>query len=119
MADALEAIAKRAGCCRDTAFEAVKVLEDAGIVRVWARIKRVGDRVLMTSNAYTFRPIGAGSENPARSQEAKESVTSLKDLPPIVTQKEMDSPLMRALNRLGKAIEAKEAGLMDGALAPA
>jgi hypothetical protein len=66
-----EAIAKRAGCCRDTAIEAVKVLEDAGIVRVWTRIKRVRDRVLMTSNAYTFHPIGMESENPARNLEAK------------------------------------------------
>ena len=112
-----EAIAKRAGCCRSSAIEAVNTLEAAGIVRVWARLKRVKDRVLMTSNAYTFRPIGVGSENPARTQDFKESVFLASRTPPIVSQDELNSPLMRALNRLGASIERKDCSGM-GVVAP-
>jgi Helix-turn-helix domain len=63
-----EAIAEAAHCARSTAAEAIKALEDAGILTWVQRVKRVrercsdllGDhgwrwRVLRTSNAYTFR----------------------------------------------------------------
>ena len=105
-----EAIAKRAGCCKDTAIEAVKVLENAHILTVCSRLKRVGDRVLMTSNAYTFRPIGMGSENPAQNRESKESVILIPNPPLFVSQEELNNPVMRALNRLGAAIEARQTG---------
>ena len=67
-----ETIAEAAGCARSTVAEALKVLEDAGIMSWVQRIKRVrepcpdllGDnswrwRVLRTSNAYNFRDPGA------------------------------------------------------------
>jgi hypothetical protein len=66
-----ETIAKAAGCARSTAAEAIKALEDAGILSWVNRVKRVrercadllGDngwrwRVLRTSNAYNFRDPG-------------------------------------------------------------
>ncbi len=76
-----EKIAEAAGCARSTVAEALKALEDAGILSWVQRIKRVrercsdllGDngwrwRVLRTSNAYSFRDPGAPdsskSENP-------------------------------------------------------
>ena len=84
-----ERIAEAAGCARSTVAEAIRALEDAGILTWVQRIKRIrercadllGDqgwrwRVLRTSNAYSFRdpkkgaaaPISAGfsskSENP-------------------------------------------------------
>src|SRR6516165_6692810 len=67
-----EKIAEAAGCARSTVAEAIKALEDAGVLSWVQRIKRVrercadllGDngwrwRVLRTSNAYNFRDPGA------------------------------------------------------------
>ena len=67
-----EKIAEAAGCARSTVAEAIKALEDAGILTWVQRIKRVrercadllGDngwrwRVLRTSNAYEFNDPGA------------------------------------------------------------
>jgi Helix-turn-helix domain len=81
-----EAIAAKAECCRDTVYEALKVLEMAGVL-IWAhRITRIQVRerdlfgkwasrwrVIRTSNAYVFHdpqkhPEGmpaSKSENPA------------------------------------------------------
>jgi hypothetical protein len=80
-----ERIAEAAGCARSTVAEALKVLEDAGILSWVQRIKRVreacpdllGDsgwrwRVLRTSNAYNFRDPGS----PDRSKSEKETGTS-------------------------------------------
>jgi hypothetical protein len=62
-----EAIAKAAGCARSTVAEAIKALEDAGVLSWGHRIKRVREaapalfdgcgwrwRVIRTSNAYAF-----------------------------------------------------------------
>jgi len=67
-----EKIAEAAGCARSTVAEALKALEDAGILSWVQRIKRVREscpdllgangwrwRVLRTSNAYNFRDPGA------------------------------------------------------------
>jgi hypothetical protein len=67
-----ERIAEAAGCARSTVAEALKALEDAGVLSWVQRIKRVreccadllGDngwrwRVLRTSNAYNFRDPGS------------------------------------------------------------
>jgi CRP-like cAMP-binding protein len=67
-----ERIAEAAGCARSTVAEALKTLEEAGILSWVQRIKRVreqcpdllGDngwrwRILRTSNAYNFRDPGA------------------------------------------------------------
>ena len=75
-----EKIAEAAGCARSTVAEALKALEDAGILSWVQRIKRVrercrdllGDngwrwRVLRTSNAYNFRDPGA--PDPSKSEK--------------------------------------------------
>jgi hypothetical protein len=80
-----ERIAEAAGCARSTVAEALKALEDAGVLSWVQRIKRVreacpdllGDsgcrwRVLRTSNAYNFRDPGS----PDRSKSEKETGTS-------------------------------------------
>jgi DNA-binding MarR family transcriptional regulator len=76
-----EKIAEAAGCARSTVAEAIKALEDAGVLSWVQRVKRVrercsdllGDngwrwRVLRTSNAYNFRdprlPNSSKSEKP-------------------------------------------------------
>jgi hypothetical protein len=80
-----ERIAEAAGCARSTVAEALRALEDAGVLTWVQRIKRVhescpdllGDegwrwRVLRTSNSYAFtdpspaaeRPNSSKSENP-------------------------------------------------------
>jgi hypothetical protein len=80
-----ETIAEAAGCARSTVAEAIRALEDAGVLSWVQRIKRVrescpdllGDegwrwRVLRTSNSYAFtdpspaaeRPNSSKSENP-------------------------------------------------------
>lgn len=71
-----EAIGKRAGCHPDTALEAVKVLERAGILTVFRRLTRLrGGAPIRTSNGYVFRIIGH-PEIPRGSPEAKESSLS-------------------------------------------
>ena len=71
-----EAIAAKAECCRDTVYEAIKVLERAGVLTWQNRITRAVVRqrdlfgrwtqrrtVIRTSNAYVFRdpqPLLAG-----------------------------------------------------------
>jgi CRP-like cAMP-binding protein len=80
-----ETIAEAAGCARSTVAEAIRALEDSGVLTWVQRIKRVrepcpdllGDdgwrwRVLRTSNSYAFtdpspaadRPISSKSEKP-------------------------------------------------------
>jgi Helix-turn-helix domain len=73
-----DAIAKAAGCCRDTVWRAIKALEAANIL-TWAhRLIRVRcqepnrltgrlewvSRLARTSNAYTFRDPAAGAPAP-------------------------------------------------------
>jgi CRP-like cAMP-binding protein len=80
-----ERIAEAAGCARSTVAEAIKALEEAGILSWVHRIKRVrepcpdllGDngwrwRVLRTSNSYAFNdPSPAGGQpNPSKSEKA-------------------------------------------------
>ena len=75
-----EAIAEAANCARSTVAEALKAIEDAGILSWVNRIKRVrercpdllGDngwrwRVLRTSNSYNFRD--PGSPDPSKSEK--------------------------------------------------
>jgi hypothetical protein len=83
-----ETIAKAAGCARSTVAEAIKGLEDAGILSWVHRIKRVREpcpdllgangwrwRVLRTSNSYAFSdPSPAGSQ-PNSSKSEKETGT--------------------------------------------
>jgi hypothetical protein len=76
-----EAIAEAAHCARSTVAEAIKALEDAGVLTWVQRVKRVreachdllGDggwrwRVLRTSNAYSFHDPGA-SDRASKSEK--------------------------------------------------
>lgn len=117
-----ETIAERAKCARSTVAEAIKALEDAGILSWVNRITRIRERmpdlfgqsttrsrVIRISNAYHFRdPTGANvvsfpskSESPSGTsiQESHSSVA-----PPAPLPLDPDTPLGAALLRLGKAM---------------
>ena len=112
-----EAIAEKAGCARSTVHEAIKVLERAGILTWWHRLKRAGGRVLRTSNAYIFTARLLASENPARTPIKKIQKDSANEKVKIVVL-DPRSPLDAALIRLGQgcgALEiAREKGSPEG-----
>ena len=124
-----EAIAEKAKCCRDTVYEAIKVLEAANVLtwvnRIWREQVRERDlfgkwatrwRIIRTSNAYLFRdplPCAEGrgaskSENP--SGTLFQDISILKNDAPAPTDPftGMDKGLLKALHRLGTAIAAQE-----------
>jgi hypothetical protein len=115
-----ERISEHAGCHRSTVAEALKVLEWAGVLSWQHRIARVRERcrdlwgregwrwrVVRTSNAYVFRdPAETGrfrskSENRTGTidQEVKTTLPTPAGDP--------NSPLERALARLGTLIEER------------
>ena len=120
-------IAARAGCARSTVAEAIKALEDAGILSWVNRIKRVAEasvdlfgrrirktRVIRTSNGYQF----IDPQPPKRPESLEES--SKSDFPsgtpvqesflpmPAPAPRTLDPnlPLDAALIRLGRAVAA-------------
>ena len=118
-----EAIAAKAECCRDTVYEALKVLEWAGVLTWQNRITRAVVRqrdlfgrwsnrwtVIRTSNAYVFRdpqPQLAGvpaakSENPTG--------TLNQEIPILCTgsRARPRKPARAGLARFGAAIAAQE-----------
>ena len=121
-----EAIAAKAGCCRSTVYEALRVLERAGVLIWQNRITRIREsardlfgrvenrwRVIRTSNAYVFRdplPGAAGRpEGRISSKSENPTGTPIQEIQsPTFTPVDPDSPLGRALNRLGKAVEARD-----------
>jgi hypothetical protein len=83
-----EAIAEAAHCARSTVAEAIKALEDAGILSWVQRIKRVREaapdlfdgqgwrwRVLRTSNAYAFTDPSPAANRPNSSKSEKPTGT--------------------------------------------
>jgi hypothetical protein len=83
-----ETIAEAAHCARSTVAEALKALEDAGILTWVQRIKRVREpcpdllgeggwrwRVLRTSNAYAFSDPSPAADRPNSSKSEKETGT--------------------------------------------
>ena len=79
-----EKIAEAASCARSTVAEAIKALEDAGVLSWVNRIKRVREaapdlfdghgwrwRVIRTSNAYNFRDPKAATGAPVASKSEK------------------------------------------------
>lgn len=87
-----ERIAEAAGCARSTVAEALKALEEAGILSWVHRIKRVrepcpdllGDngwrwRVLRTSNSYAFKDPSPASDRPNSSKSEKPTGTPIQD----------------------------------------
>jgi len=118
-----ERIAEKAECSRTTVYEALKVLEWAGVMSWQHRLTRIREactdlfgrqgwrwRVIRTSNAYVFRdpqlqPAGVpASEFRNRvgtlNQEIQLSIPAPASDP--------DNPLERALARFGAAVAAKD-----------
>lgn len=128
-----EEIARKAECCRDTVYEAIRALEAADVLTWVNRIvrERVREldlfgqwsthwRIVRTSNAYLFRdPLpcagtradqrrGAKSENPAGTLNQDISITK-KEAPALTDDlANMGTGLLHALYRLGTAIASKE-----------
>ena len=128
-----EAIAKKAVCCRDTVYEAIRALEAADvltwvnrIVREQVRERDLFDkwstrwRIVRSSNAYVFRdplpgaegrPAGrvpSKSENPPGTQN--QDLSMLKEEAPATAPSlaGMGSELLKTLHRLGMAIAERE-----------
>jgi len=124
-----ETIAARAKCARSTVGEAIKALEEAGILSWVNRIARIRDRVpdlfgkwafrariIRTSNAYQFRDpqpghgqnvvsLGNSSKSEIPSGLTNQESSLVIHLPkPIVL--DQNSPLALALFRLGQTIGA-------------
>lgn len=123
----LERIAEKAGCARSTVAEAIKALEDAGILSWVNRLARIRERaldlfgrmatrerVIRTSNSYRFH-----DPHPRTRQQAVVSSVSSKSeipfgtriqdsIPLTAAQKidlfEPDNPLKAIFNRWGKNI---------------
>ena len=106
-----ERIAEAAQCARSTVYEAIRALEDAGLLTWVNRIKRVrercvdllGDqgwrwRVLRTSNAYEFRDPSPSAERPNPSKSEK---------PPGTENPVFDSSLFAALDRLERGVRGR------------
>jgi hypothetical protein len=83
-----EAIAEAAHCARSTVAEAIKALEDAGILSWVHRVKRVREaapdlfeghgwrwRVIRTSNAYAFTDPSPAADRPKSSKSEKPTGT--------------------------------------------
>jgi hypothetical protein len=84
-----EAIAEAAHCARSTVAEAIKALEDAGVLSWVHRIKRVREaapdlfdgcgwrwRVIRTSNAYAFTDPSPAANRPNSSKSEKSTETA-------------------------------------------
>ena len=117
-----EAIAAKAACCRDTVYEAIKVLKLAGVLTWVNRIvrERVRERdlfgqwvsrwrVLRTSNAYAFRdPNPATASRLASKSESPPGTRNQDSLivkePPIDGLDAVGTYLSRSLRSLGEAI---------------
>ena len=120
-----EKIAQRAGCARSTVYEAIKALEEAGLLSWVHRLTRIRERgpdlfgvwanrwrVIRTSNAYHFNdPKGGGRpdalENSSKSEfpsGTRNQDTSSLDKPSSPTPLDPDRPLDAALLRLKAAL---------------
>ena len=122
-----EAIAARAGCARSTVAEAIKALEDTGILSWVNRIKRVRERaedlfgqwgsivrVVRTSNAYHFfdpKPAGrpAGVENASKSELRSRS--SIQEL--ILSTTPSEPPTLDPDNPLHQALISLRTGMQN------
>ena len=125
-----EKIAEKAGCCRDTVYEAIKALEFAGIMTWVHRLAKIpslepmrdvfgratfrGWRVIRTSNSYVFRDPLPCADYGQTSKSENPPGTQIQDLPslrppPIPKKKSVIDPgsgLHRGLVRLGVALGA-------------
>jgi len=121
-----DTIAAKAECCRDTVYEALKVLERAGVLTWQHRIARIQVRerdlfgkwasrwrVIRTSNAYVFRDPQRHLEGvPASKSEIPAGTLNQEIQILTAAPNDPDSPLERALQRFGAVI--KEGLLLNG-----
>jgi hypothetical protein len=117
-----EAIAERAECSRTTVYEALQVLERAGVLSWQHRLTRIRERcadlfgrrgwrwrVIRTSNAYAFgdpvqRPVGV----PASEFGNRRGTLNQEDSKPLQAPAiDPNNPLERALARFGAALAAR------------
>jgi len=124
-----ESIAEAAGCCRSTVAQAIRALEDSGILSWVNRITRIRDRtrdlfgqwasrwrIIRTSNAYVFRDLGAGQERGWASksefragllnQESFVTTGGVGKAPGDLSG--MSESLLKALHGLGTALAQKK-----------
>jgi hypothetical protein len=120
-----ERIAEAAGCARSTVAEALKGLEEAGILTWVHRIKRVRERCLdllgdsgwrwrvqRTSNAYNFCDPKGGAGQGISSKSDFQSGTPIQDLDSspksaATPKKELDDGLAASLAWFGRRIHRK------------
>jgi hypothetical protein len=128
-----EAIARKADCCRDTVYEAIRALEAADVLTWVNRIVReqlrerdlfghwaTRWRVVRTSNAYLFRdplPCAEGrgsskSENPPGTQNQDISILNKPATAAADSFAGMDTGLLKVLHSLGTAIAERQAAAM-------
>lgn len=111
-----EAIARKAGCCRDTVWRAIAILEAHGLLSWTNRLARVRApvdglpgigatrwRVVRTSNAYNFRkaPSASKSESQTGTLSPKEPLLTTRSPP---TKPECPIDLATALKRFGEGV---------------
>jgi hypothetical protein len=116
---AYETIADRAACARTTVWEAIKALEDAGLLSWVNRITKVREReidlfghavwvwrVVRTSNAYTFRDpkVAETQGRPSKSELRAGPQDKVKNQPrPAVDPPPLDPDLGRVLASYGRS----------------
>lgn len=111
-----ERIAEKAKCCRDTVYEAIKVLEKARVLTWVNRIThktwrerdifgkwQIHRQVIRTSNAYVFRDPGCKSENPGGTLNQENQILTSIPATPVA----LPSAVSGALDLLEAAIKAK------------
>jgi hypothetical protein len=110
-----ETIAEKAQCCRDTVYEAIKVLEESGILDWVHRFDKIFVRgnwqVIRVSNAYLFRdPLPCvtswgnyKSENPPRTLHTQEKILKV---PPKNAILDLENSMIATLISLGRTIGA-------------
>jgi Helix-turn-helix domain len=122
-----DTIAKRAGCARSTVAEAIKALEDAGLLSWVHRLVRIREagpdlfgiwanhwRVIRTSNSYFFRDWGRSKvpDLPMNSSKSDfPSGTPIQDLSSkkrMVCLDDIDPDLLIALGNLGNKVKKSE-----------
>jgi hypothetical protein len=123
-----ERIAEKAECSRTTVYEALRVLEWAGVLTWQHRITRIRERcrdlfgrdgwrwrVIRTSNAYMFQDPQAALSGGFASKFENRPRTRYQDVLDPVPAAVIDptSPLERALVRFGAALAAKQ-GIEQG-----
>jgi hypothetical protein len=122
-----ERVAAKADCARSTVAAALKVLEWAGILTWQHRIARVRERcrdlwgregwrwrVIRTSNAYVIRDPVENGRFRSKSENRAETINQEVSEPPLASKPHPDSPLERALARLGAVIDERLLGKESG-----